>query len=145
MKTIKILFALLPLFLIFPSCSSDDDEPADNNSQVISQLLGKWQLDEASINGGPFVTIPDDEDLFYEFKTGGIITITGDFFDDFDEDDEDEDEVYSGTYTVINNIINIRIDGETLPHTINQISNTTLRLAVRFDPDNVVMSFTKMP
>ena len=150
MKTIKILFALLPLFFIFPSCSSNDDEQTDNNSQLISQLLGKWRLDGVTINHGDFEPIPADQDIIYEFKTGGIITITGDFFDDFDDDDDDDDIVYSGTYTVINNILNIRIDGETLPHTITQISNTSLRLAARFDADDdegledVILHFTKM-
>ena len=145
MKTIKILFALLPLFLIFPSCSSDDDEPAENNSVVISQLLGKWQMDAASINGGNFIPIPDDEDIIYEFKMGGIITVTYDFSDD------DVDDVYTGTYTLNNNIVTIIIDGETVPHTITQISTTAMRLAARFNWDegsgleDVVMSFTKIP
>ena len=146
MKTIKILFALLPLFLIFPSCSSDDDEPADNNSQVISQLLGKWQLDEVSVDGQE---IPEDLDIIFEFKTGGIITITGNFF--LDDDGADDDEVFSGTYTVNNNVINITIDGDTMPHNILQISNTLLRLSARFDADddpeldNVIYHFIKMP
>ena len=146
MKTIKILFALLPLFLIFPSCSSDDDEPADNNSQVISQLLGKWQLDEVSVDGQE---IPEDLDIIFEFKTGGIITITGNFF--LDDDRADDDEVFSGTYTVNNNVINITIDGDTMPHNILQISNTLLRLSARFDADddpeldNVIYHFIKMP
>ena len=149
MKTIKILFAFLPLFLIFSSCSSDDDEPADNNSQVISQLLGKWELDEFSVDGGDFEEIPDDQDIIFEFKTGGIITITADFF--FDDDEVDDDEVFTGTYTVNNNIINITIDGDSMPHTILQISNTSLRLSARFDADddpaleNFIYHFTKMP
>ena len=150
MKTIKILFALLPLFLIFPSCSSDDDEPADNNSQVITQLLGKWELDEVSVDGGDFEEIPDDQDVIFEFKTGGIITITADFFDDFD-DETDDDEVFSGTYTVNNNVINITIVGDSMPHTILQITNTSLRLSARFDADDdpaletIIYHFTKIP
>ena len=148
MKTIKILFALLPLFLIFPSCSSDDDEPADNNTVVISQLLGKWQMDAASINGGNFIPIPDDEDIIYEFKTGGIISVTYNFSDD---DEELDDDVYTGTYTLNNNIVTIIIEGDTVPHTITQISTTALRFAARIDwdensgLDDVVMSFAKIP
>ncbi|MEP6261016.1 MAG: lipocalin family protein [Gillisia sp.] len=147
MKTIKILFALLPLFLIFPSCSSDDDAPADN-PVTVSQLLGKWKMDAASINGGAFIPIPDDEDIIYEFKTGGIITISYDFFDD---DENDDDDIYTGTYTLSNNIVTIIIDGDTVPHTITQISNTSMRLAARFDwdenqgLDDVVFNFTKIP
>ena len=147
MKTIEILFAFLPHFLVLPSRSYKDDEPADINSQVISQLLGKWRLDGATINGGDFKPIPPDQDVIYEFKTGGIITITGDFFDDFDDDDE----FYCGPYSVNNNIISIKIDGVTLPHAIYQISDTTLRLAAPRDADadkglkDVILHFTKMP
>ncbi len=145
MKTIKILLALLPLFLIFPSCSSDDDNDSDNNSQVISQLLGKWKLDGVTVNGGDFEPIPSDDQFIYEFKTGGVITITADFFDDLDDDD-----VISGTYTVNNNILNVTMDGESLSHTILQITTTSLRLSARMDADedpgldDVVFFFTKM-
>ena len=106
-------------------------------------------MDAASINGGAFIPIPDDEDIIYEFKTGGIITITYDFFDD-DENDDDDD-IYTGTYTLSNNIVTIIIDGDTVPHTITQISNTSLRLAARYDwdenqgLDDVVFNFTKIP
>jgi len=145
MKTIKILFAFLPHFLVLPSRSYKDDEPVDNNSQLISQLQGKWKLDGARVSEGDIESNPTGQDVIYEFRPGGIIKITGDFFDDFDKDDE----FYRGSYTVNNNIVNIKIDGETLPHAIHQISETTLRFAAPRDADDkglkdVILHFTKI-
>ena len=147
MKTIKILFALLPLFLVFASCSNDDDEPANNNSEVITQLLGEWTLDGYTADGGAFEAIPEEITIIYEFKTGGIVTISYTYDDD---DEEYEDLVKNGTYTVNNNTVTIRIDGENVPHAINQLTATSMRLAARVDVDDdegledAVLYFTKV-
>ena len=147
MKTIKILFALLPLFLVFTSCSNDDDEPANNNSEVITQLLGEWMLDGYTAGGGAFEDLPEEITIIYEFKTGGIVTISYTYDDD---DEELEDEEDSGTYTVNNNSVTIRINGEDVTYAINQLTATSLRLAARVDVDedgdleDAVLYFTKV-
>ena len=133
------MFALLPFFLVFSSCSENDDEPAGNNSEVISKLLGNWMYDGLTANGGVFEESPSDDDEIYEFKTGGVVTIT------FDDDDG-----YSGTYTVNNNSLTIRIEGESATYTITQLTNTSLRLSARIEADenpgldDVVFYFTRI-
>ena len=141
MKTFKILFALLPFFLVFSSCS-EDDGPEGNNSET-SQLLGKWMYEGLTVNGGTFEEEPSDASTIFEFKTGGILLITYEY-----EDEEDEEE--SGTYAVNNNSLTIKIDGESFTYNITQLSGTSLRLGAQIDWEddgvmkNIIFYFTKI-
>lgn len=141
MKTTVILPALLTCFLIFISCSADDensDTIESNNPELVAKLQGKWLLEGFTINGGEFLDLPQEEEVFYEFKSGGALTFT------FPGGSE------QSTYQVINNTLIMGSGSDTGIYDISNVTDSGFRLSGKGDTDgdqileDIVLFFIKV-
>ena len=142
-----MLYAILPMAIIFTACDKDGPEPTVTSTKVGFLTNGSWKItavvsDEdgnGSYETDDYATFPSCfTDNFFTFKTNFQLEIN----EGPTKCDPTDLQIELGTWSLVNNEANIMLDGDIYP--INELTNTTLKW--REDgPGNTssIVTFTK--
>lgn len=126
----KKLFAgiILLVFVAFTGCSDDDEMNEVNHLSISQTILGKWQIEGGTVNGGAFENYVHPciiNKNYQEFTADGIVRFVG------HNQDCEENEIHQSSYTINNNTLTVHNENDPVDDVFIIPSLTSMKLLLK--------------